>query len=206
MKVRRDTADTSLETLAEGYDTQILSEADGLTLLRFIGSGDALNTFVARVAPKWTIDDETELTLEASALVGEIDSRLPGFVTDSRAVWGVDAVFVKGPMELRSEVLQWFGKSVPIRFTSGGASNRVTSFSTEAAYTIGPIKYRGQYSASFDANPDGRQNIWSLGGGIKLTPNMNLFAEYTEWTVDGHATLGDFTVLEGPQFTLYWQY
>ena len=44
------------------------------------------------------------------------------------------------------------------------------------------------------------------GGGIKLTPNMNLFAEYTEWTVDGHATLGDFTVLEGPQFTLYWQY
>ena len=49
VKVRRDTADTSLETLAEGYDTTILSEADGLTLLRFIGSGDDLNTFVARV-------------------------------------------------------------------------------------------------------------------------------------------------------------
>lgn len=47
IKVRREAAATPVETLAEGFDVIQLSEDDGLTLLRFLGSGDDLNRLVA---------------------------------------------------------------------------------------------------------------------------------------------------------------
>ncbi|RJS93843.1 acetolactate synthase small subunit [Salinisphaera sp. Q1T1-3] len=46
IKVRRDTADQSLEALSRGYETTLISEEDGLALLRFLGSGDELNRFI----------------------------------------------------------------------------------------------------------------------------------------------------------------
>lgn len=47
IKTRRDTAAASVEAMAAGFDVRLLSEEDGFTLLRFLGSGDELNSFVA---------------------------------------------------------------------------------------------------------------------------------------------------------------
>ena len=164
------------------------------------------NTAVLRVVPKWTLCDDSTLAWGVSGMVGNIDSDLPGFATGTRSVWGTDFDYYKGPFNLRGEVLQIFGPSVPTRFVSGGPSNRITSLTAEAAYTVGPVKYRSVYTASYDANPDGRQNIWSVGTVTQATPNVRVFTEYSEWTVDGNAAFGSATVIEGVQIVVHWQY
>ncbi len=164
------------------------------------------NTLVARVVPTITLDDNATLAVGLSGLVGEIDSEIVGFASGTRAVWGTHADYNRGPLNLRGEVLQVFGTTVPTRFASGGPSNRITSYSTEAGYTVGPEKYRAMYSQSHDANPNGRQTIWSLGTVTQLTPHVRLFAEYSDWTVDGHATVGDVPIIQGVQMTVHWQY
>lgn len=47
IKVERATAAAPVETMAAGFDARVIGEEDGLTLLRFMGSGDELNRFVA---------------------------------------------------------------------------------------------------------------------------------------------------------------
>lgn len=164
------------------------------------------NTSITRIVPKWKLGEDSSIAWGFSGMVGTIDSDVPGFKTGTRSVWGTDLDYYKGPLNLRGEILQIFGPSVPTRFASGGPSNRITSFTTEAAYTVGPVKYRGVYTASHDSNPDGRQNIWSVGTVTQVTPNVRLFTEYSEWTVDGNATVGHATVIEGVQIVVNWQY
>ncbi|HET7314106.1 acetolactate synthase small subunit [Salinisphaera sp.] len=47
IKVERGAAASPVETMAAGFDVRVIGEEDGLTLLRFLGSGDELNRFVA---------------------------------------------------------------------------------------------------------------------------------------------------------------
>lgn len=164
------------------------------------------NTFVARVTPTLQLDEDTTLAWGLSGLVGEIDSRVPGFPGGTRAVWGTHADFVRGPLNLRGEVLQIFGPTVPTRFSSGGPSNRITSYSTEAAYTVGPVKYRTMWTQSHEDNPNGRQSIWGAGVVLQVTPHIRTFVEYADWTVDGHAAVGDVPILQGVSITVHWQY
>ncbi|MDA0282658.1 MAG: hypothetical protein O3B13_07795 [Planctomycetota bacterium] len=164
------------------------------------------NTLVLRMAPKWTLSDDSTLAWGISGLVGEIDSNVPGFANDTRTVLGTDVDYFNGPLNLRGEVLQVNGRTVPTRLVSGGPSSRITSFSAEAGYTVGPVKYRGVYSASYDAHPAGRQNIWSLGAVTQVTPNVRLFTEYTEWTVDGNSAFGSTSIIEGVQMVVHWHY
>jgi len=167
---------------------------------------DERNTAVFRAVPKWKLSDDSTFAWGVSAMVGHIDSDVAGFSSGTRSVWGTDFDYYKGPLNLRGEILQINGPTVPNRFASGGPSNRITSFTSEAAYTVGPVKYRGVYSASYDANPDGRQNIWSLGAVTQVTPNVRVFTEYSEWTVDGNAFVGHATIIEGVQVVVHWQY
>lgn len=164
------------------------------------------NTAVLRVVPKWTLDEGSTLAWGVSGMVGNIDSDVAGFSTGTRSVVGTDFDYNKGPLNLRGEILQIHGPTVPNRFASGGPSNRITSMTAEAAYTVGPVKYRSVYSASHDANPDGRQNIWSVGAVTQVTPNVRLFTEYSEWTVDGNDFVGHAKIIEGVQVVVHWQY
>ena len=164
------------------------------------------NTLVARVSPTITLDDESTLQLGVSGLVGEIESDVPGFRGGTRSAWGTHADYNDGPLNLRGEVLQMFGPTVPARFASGGPSNLVTSYSTEAGYTVGPVKYRAMYSQSHDANPNGRQTIWSVGTVLQVTPNVRTFIEYSDWTVDGHAAVGSVPIIQGVQIVVHWHY
>ncbi len=164
------------------------------------------NTAVFRAVPKWKLADDSTIAWGVSGMVGHIDSDIAGFSSGTRSVWGTDLDYYKGPLNLRGEILQINGPTVPNRFASGGPSNRITSMTAEAAYTVGPVKYRGVYSASHDSNPDGRQNIWSLGAVTQVTPNVRVFTEYSEWTVDGNAFVGAATIIEGVQIVVNWQY
>lgn len=47
IKVQREATSASVDAMAEGFDVRRVTEKDGLTLLRFLGSGDELNSFVA---------------------------------------------------------------------------------------------------------------------------------------------------------------
>jgi hypothetical protein len=164
------------------------------------------NTFVARVAPTFKLSGGGTLTAGMAALAGEIDSDVPGFASGHRAAWGAHFDYEKDRWQLRGQILQLFGKVVPTRFASGGPSNRITSFTTEAGYTVGPITYRGMFTQSHDSNPNGRQTIWSAGAVVKVTPSVNLYLEYSDFTVDGHATSGDFPIIQGVQTVVHWQF
>jgi len=164
------------------------------------------NTLVARVAPKITLGEGETLAFGVSGMVGEISSVVPGFAGGTRSVWGTHIDYIKGPLNLRGEVLQINGPIVPTQFNSGGPSNRLLSYSTEAAYTIGPVKYRTMFSQSHADNPNGRQTIWSAGTVVQITPHVRTFIEYSDWTVDGHATLGSVPVIQGVQAVIHWYY
>ena len=164
------------------------------------------HTFIARVAPTWTLPDGGTFTAGMAVLAGEVDSDVPGFAAGNRAAWGTHFDYKSGPWQLRGQLLQIFGRTVPTRFVSGGPSNRITSFSTEAGYTVGPVTWRGMFTQSHDANPNARQTIWSAGAVFKVTPSFNLFVEYSDFTVDGHETAGDFPVIQGVQTVVHWQF
>jgi len=163
------------------------------------------NTVVLRSVGNWSLAEDTRLNLGTSFLVGEIDSHLPGFADDVRTVWGVDMTLTRGPFVLKSEFLQRFGRVVPSHFVSGGPSDRMEAWSAEADYRTGPINWVSKYSQSFQSNPDGRQEIISVGAQIDITPNIIFFGEYAWWNVDGNSA-GNFNVLEGPQLVIYWHY
>ena len=164
------------------------------------------NTVVLRSVGKLTLGETSSLNLGSSFLVGEIDSSRVGFADDVRTAWGVDMTWTQGPFALMGEFLQRHGRVVPTHFASGGPSDRLESYSIESSYDVGPVTWRGKYSQSFLSNPNGRNEVLSLGGQVDVTPHVTFFAEYVWWNVDGHAVAGDFNVLEGPQLTLYWHY
>jgi hypothetical protein len=164
------------------------------------------NTAVLRSVGKWTLQDASHLDLGVSFLIGQIDSHQPGFSDDVRTVWGVDMTYTNGPFGLKGEFLQRFGRVVPTHFVSGGPSDRMEAWSSEASFKTGPLTWRGKYSQSFLSNPGGGQDNLSLGWQLDVTANVHFFAEYLWWNVDGNATAGDFTVIEGPQLTIYWHY
>lgn len=164
------------------------------------------NTFVLRGVGHWTVQDDTRVDVGASFLTGEIDSSRTGFASSTRTVWGVDMSLTRGPLVVRSEFLQRFGRVVPNHFVSGGPSDRMEAWSGEVSYQTGPLTWRGKYSQSFLANPSGWQDNLSLGGQLDVTEHVHLFAEYLWWNVHDNAAAGDFTVIEGPQVTVYWHY
>ncbi|WP_109995433.1 acetolactate synthase small subunit [Salinisphaera sp. LB1] len=47
IKIQRGASAAPVETMAAGFDVRVISDEEGRTLLRFLGSGDELNRFVA---------------------------------------------------------------------------------------------------------------------------------------------------------------
>lgn len=164
------------------------------------------NTFVTRTTATRTLRESETLAIGISGLVGEIDSDVPGFAGGTQSAWGTHADYHRGPLNLRGELLQIFGARVPAYFASGGPSNRITSYTTEAGYTVGPVKYRAMFTQSHAANPDARQTIWSVGTVSQLTANVRMFVEYSDWTVDSHSVFGDLPIIQGVQTVIHWHY
>lgn len=170
-----------------------------------VGSNER-NTGVVRVVPTWEFCDKSTLALGLSGLVGEVENET--FVGDDEGTgaYAVDATYTRGNFKVFGELMQSFGRINPTRYVSGGPSNRITDALVGAHYTCGPVTYRLSYSAGFDDNPGGHQNLWVPGATVALTKNVDLYLEYVRWDVQGNAA-DDFIEFEdGFQIIINWRF
>lgn len=154
------------------------------------------NTGVVRLVPTWTRCDGSTIELGFSGLVGQINSRRPDLADETTSGYAVDITYTRGPWKLFAEGSQVHGLRNPVRYVSGGPSNRLTNFLAGAHYTHGSATYRCTYSNSIDRNPYAIQNMVLAGVTITLTKHLDLYIEYVNERVDG----ADIPGQNGPFF------
>ena len=170
------------------------------------------NTGIVRLVPTWTLSDDATLALGLSGLTGglvnnPIQVPVPNQVLGA---WSVDLTYTKSRWKVFGEVLQSYGVRNPVRFVSGGPSNRTTDVLAGIHYKLGPATYRVTYSAGFDDNPYGWQQMWVPGVTIALTKNIDFYAEWVRWDVYNNAqaaaTGGHRPIENGVSFVINWRY
>jgi len=165
------------------------------------------NTGIFRIVPTWTRADGGVVALGLSAKVGQIDSRTPTLADQTVGAYGVDLSYSRGRWRLFGEGMQHFGIQNPVRFVSGGPSNRITNFLAGVDYTVGAVTYHAAYSNSFDANPDARRNMVVAGTTINLTKNIDLYIEYVNQRIDGNANAAsNGEVFDSVDYIVNWHF
>ncbi len=174
------------------------SDAESSSILR------EENTAVVRVVPTWKLSDDSTIALGLSGSIGQIDSTIAAF-DDTYTAWAADLTYTKGNFKIFGEVAQSNGTINPMRYVSGGPSDRITDYLVGASYKTGPVTWRANYSVGYDDNPDGKQELFLPGVTIALTPNVDLYAEYVKWTVDpANGPKVDYE--DGYQLILNWRF
>ena len=170
------------------------------------------NTGVVRLVPTWVLSDDSSVALGLSGLAGEIVNN-PLFVPvphQNLGAWAVDLTYTKSRWKIFGEVLQSYGIRNPVRFASGGPSNRTTDVLTGIHYKLGPTTFRCNYSAGFDDNPYGWQQMWVPGVTIALTKNIDFYADWVRWDVFNNATAaataGHREIEDGFSLVINWRY
>jgi hypothetical protein len=165
------------------------------------------NTGVVRFVPTWkSWDEKATLAVGLAAMAGQIESRLPDFADDVTSGCALDVTYTRDRWKLFAEVVQVFGRRSPVRYVSGGPSNRLTDFFFGAEYTLEPVLLRANYELGLDANPHGRHELFRAGGSVRLTEHADLLVEYINQHVYGHATLGDLQFTNAIELILFWHY
>ncbi|GIW78542.1 MAG: hypothetical protein KatS3mg105_0349 [Gemmatales bacterium] len=174
-----------------------------------VGSNER-NTAVVRAVPTWKLSQDSSLAIGLSGLIGRIDNQFfVGVPSQTLSSWAVDTTFTKGRWRFMAEVLQAYGVLNPVRYTSGGPSNRLTNALVAIQYIWGPCTFRFSYSAGFDANPEGWQQLWLPGITIALAKNVDLYLEWTRWDVfgnpNGSGRNGHIEFEDGFSFVINWR-
>ena len=164
------------------------------------------NTAVARFIPTWTFSEDESLALGVSAMVGQIDSDLPEVPDDATSGWAIDATYKRGRWTLIGEVVQVFGRRSPVRYVSGGPSDRLTDLFFAVEYNVGPVLYRANYQVGFDDNPAGRHELFRIGTQTKLNDHVDLMVEYVNERVYGNQLFGDLEFFDAIELILFWHY
>ena len=142
------------------------------------------NTGVVRIVPTWTFANGATAALGFSGLAGQISSRRADLVDEEVYAYAVDLTYTRGRWMTFIEGAQTFGVINPVRYVSGGPSDKISNIWTGVHYTRGPVTYRVSYSNSIDENPDAVQNMVLAGTTITLTKNVDLYFEYIHERVD----------------------
>lgn len=145
------------------------------------------NRGVVRLVPTWTHDNGATTALGLSGLVGQIDSRRLDISDQVISGWAVDVTHTVGPLKLIGEGMQTYGVFSPVRFTSGGPSDRLTNLLAEAQYVMGPFTHRASHSISIDENPYGMLSMWTIGTKIAATKDVDIYCEYVNLSISGNA-------------------
>ena len=145
------------------------------------------NRGVARLVPTWTHDNGAVTALGMSGFVGQIDSRRTDVTDQLVRGWAVDVTHNVGPLKLIGEGMQTFGVFNPIRFTSGGPSDRLTNLLAEAQYVMGPFTHRASHSVSIDDHPRGILSMWTIGTKLAATKNVDVYFEYVNLSIRSSA-------------------
>ena len=175
------------------------------------------NTLVTRVVPTWQLGDGRTLALGLSGLLGQVDSEpvvslagTTGAIVDpgdeAVSAWAIDLTYANGNLKAYAEALQCFGNLNPARYTSGGASNRLTEWLVGINYKLGPIAWRLNYSMGFDDHPAATHFMLVPGLTVTLTQNVDIYLEYVREEVRGHA-VADFIEFEDAfEILLHWHF
>ena len=170
------------------------------------------NTGIVRLIPTWTLSDDSTVALGLSGMTGEIRNNPIHVAVPNQVLgaWAVDLTYAKGRWKVFAEALQCYGVRNPVRFVSGGPSNRTTDVLAGIHYKLGPATYRVSYSAGFDDNPYGWEQMWTPGVTIALTKNIDFYAEWVRWDVYNNAqavaTGGHREIEDGISFAINWRY
>ncbi|MEP6822368.1 MAG: hypothetical protein ABI946_08470 [Chthoniobacterales bacterium] len=142
------------------------------------------NTGVVRLVPTWKLNDDLKIAWGVSGLLGEIKGagRYPN-VDGTRGVFGSDITLTYKNFSVFAEYIDAFGATNPVRYVSGGASDRVDSLRGGVAYRYGPVTFHVNYSYGWDHRPAGHQYIFAPGLNIQVTKNVVIYAEYVKWNV-----------------------
>lgn len=181
-----------------------------------IGSAER-NTLVARLVPTWQVSSRETMALGISALVGQIENApflrpaegvftYPSNGDQVQAAWAVDLTYATKDFRLYGEAGQSYGTRSPIRYTSGGPSNRLTSVLAGFQYACGPLTTRFNYSVAFDDNPAATQHLFVPSVTLALTDNIDLQVEYVRQHVQGNAFSPVIEMEDGLQFLVHWQF
>lgn len=163
------------------------------------------NSGVLRLLPRWTLEDGSICELGFSGLVGQLESRRPDVDDQVSAAYAIDINYYRGPWRFLAEGQQHFGQQTPARWVSGGPSNRISNLLAGIQYTHGSITYRGNYSATLDANPAGVQNLVVAGVTIEATKNVDLYFEYVNQQISGNSVpANNGPLFDSLNFIIHW--
>lgn len=161
------------------------------------------NTGVIRIVPKWQLSKDSSFALGLSAQIQGFENSSQFGTDPVQVAYALDATYTWKNFSIFGEAMQAQGAAVPVRYTSGGASDELTAVLGGISYKTGPVLWRVNASASWDHNPSGRQIIFNPGATIQLTKHLSLWAEYVRWDVRNAARVTSrFT--DGFQLALNW--
>ncbi len=161
------------------------------------------NGGVVRLVPTWTFADLSTLSVGTSVLAREILGITPSGGGNTQEAFGFDVNYTKDAVNIFSEALRSYGIVNPVRYVSGGPSNRINDFLAGASYRYGPMLFRFSWSAGFDEHPSGHQYLSIPGVTWTLTKNLSLYTEYVRWDIT-RSTGQHVTAEDGGQLVLYW--
>ncbi|MEP7071539.1 MAG: hypothetical protein ABI839_04075 [Verrucomicrobiota bacterium] len=142
------------------------------------------NTGVVRLVPTWKFNKDLKLAVGVSGLYGGIKgAQHYTNIDDTRGVVGSDATLTYKNFSVFAEYIDAFGATNPLRYVSGGASERVNSIRGGVSYKYGPATFHVNYSYGWDHHPKGHQSIFAPGLNFQVTKNVVLYAEYVKWDV-----------------------
>ncbi len=173
------------------------------------------NTLVLRMVPTWQLAEDKTLAIGASALVGRIENeplvslaRQQGVYATSggeaEMAWAVDATYTRGHFKAFGEVMQSYGVRSPVRYVSGGPSDRLTAALVGFEQGCGPLTVRFSYSVGFDDNPAATNHLFVPGVTLAVSRNLDLHVEYVRQHVRGHAAAESIEFEDGVQILLNW--
>lgn len=163
------------------------------------------NNAILRAVPTWWFSPTSNIALGLTGSLGQIEAQNPFFNDHTFSAWGIDLTYTCGNFKTYGEVLQSHGALNPVRYVSGGLSDRTTNYLVGMSYVTGPFTWRVNYSAGFDRNPNGHQHMFVPGVTLALTKNIDLYLEYVKWTVTS-ATSSAVTYENGIQAAVNWRF
>jgi ABC-type lipoprotein export system ATPase subunit len=161
---------------------------------------------VLRLAPTWELADKSTFVLGLSGLTSEQEHVKADGRNNWVSAWAIDATYSRKRWQVFGEILQSYGVLNPMRYVSGGPSERVSDGVLGAQYIWGPVTFRATASVGFDEDPSGYQTLFVPGVTVAVTKNIDFYAEYVRWDV--YQALGNkHTVYEdGIQLVINWRF
>jgi hypothetical protein len=147
------------------------------------------NTLIERVVPIWSIDKYTTIAWGSSFLTRQITGPSNLLFSNRQTALETDLAATMSGVTVFAQYIESTGIISPVRYVSGGPSNRQDSFEVGWKYDFGPISAHIDYSLGWDHNPSGHQYIVNPGVAVKLTKAITLYTEYVRWEITNYQGL-----------------